>query len=145
MHQTLTLLEKVDILSKAKIFRSVSYPSLEHIASLTDQSLYQDKEAICEIGDPANHVCVIASGRVSVSDALHKETRTMKTGEIFGEYGMFNQGRRTANLKSIGETLVLTIHYNQFKSFLSSDASACLAILKETVERLLEAETSNKK
>lgn len=144
MNTTLSTTEKIDILGRARIFHSVSYESLEHIASLSDQSSYSPDEIICEVGDPANHVCIIAEGTVAVTTtALNEPSHTMSRGDIFGEYGMFNEGIRTAKLTSCAETLVLTIHYDQFKSFLSTDASACLAILEETVQRLLKAESDN--
>ena len=100
---------------------------------------YKDGEIICREGDQANSMYVIRSGKVDIikrsSDGEVKLT-TLKNGDIFGEMSLFDHMPRSATVKAVGETVILSIDKKGFFSKISNDPSLTFNILEGMSKRI---------
>ncbi|HEY3060070.1 MAG TPA: cyclic nucleotide-binding domain-containing protein [Chloroflexota bacterium] len=79
-------------------------------------------EVVIREGDAAERFYVIRSGRVEVLEGTRR-VRTMETGECFGEVGLMAERRRTATVRAITETELLTLDRPAFDHLLREQPS----------------------
>ena len=101
--------------------------------------LYRDGEIICNEGDVAQNMYIIQSGRVEVIKNSPEGQLTIKTlegGDFFGEMSLFDLKPRSATVKAVGDTRILTIDKKIFFSRLSEDPLLAFNILKGMSSRI---------
>jgi CRP-like cAMP-binding protein len=64
-------------------------------------------------------------------------------GDLFGEYGLFGSGKRSATIRAEGPTLALLFDYQRFQRFLFAFPKSMAALLKLAVHRLVEREADS--
>jgi CRP-like cAMP-binding protein len=107
--------------------------------------LYKDGEAIIRQGESGDCLYVIQKGKVEVIDESgNGEIRLAELGEteFFGEMGLFEKDVRSATVRAIGETKVLTIDRKNFYQTIQKDPSIAYRLLEKLSNRLRE--TNNK-
>ena len=91
-----------------ELFGGLNEPELKHLASLVERRTYRPGEVIVEIGEPADELYFVASGRVSVTVPLasgaQKRLAMFEPGMAFGEMAMLDRAPRSAVV--IAETSV---------------------------------------
>lgn len=100
---------------------------------------YKDGDVIVRQGETGNCMFVILKGEVeAVAEADGKELklRTMKANDIFGEMALFERETRTATIRSLGSTHVLTIDKKNFLEGVHEDPSLALRIVKTMSHRI---------
>lgn len=103
--------------------------------------LYRDGEVIIKQGESGDCLYVIQKGKVEVIDESDgKETRLAELGEteFFGEMGLFEKDVRSATVRSIGDTKVLTIDRKNFYQTIQKDPSIAYRLLEKLSNRLRE-------
>jgi len=107
------------------------------VASLGKE--YKEGEVIVHQGDRGNCMYVIQDGEVeAVAEADGKELRlrTMGPNEIFGEMALFEKETRTATIRALRPTRILTIDKKNFLGGVHEDPSLALRIVKTMSHRI---------
>lgn len=131
-----------DLLKNAPFFSSLAPEEIDRIIPLFNEERYKRGEYIFLEGDPANHLCILASGRVRIikHSAKGKEmiVAVIYPGEIFGGAAIFSSDN-PASAQAMEPSSVLKIPTKDFHRLLTQYP----AIARETVfylgEKLREA------
>ena len=100
---------------------------------------YKNGEIIIKQGESGNCMYVIQSGEVEVlKDMDGKEIRLAirKTGDFFGEMALFSREVRSATIKALGETRVLTVDRKNLLSSIQKDPSLAFRIIETLSKRI---------
>jgi CRP-like cAMP-binding protein len=127
------------VLSESPVFEHVPAEARRIVAELMHVERFDRGEVVCEPGDPAHGVLVLASGALEVSVG-GRPVRTLRPGDVLGEYGMFGDGVRTARVVALEESVAFSLDYGPFVEVLRAHPDAMLALWRITVDRLLERE-----
>jgi CRP-like cAMP-binding protein len=113
-----------------KFLSPLSPSALNYFFSNATFKAFQKDEIVVKEGDPANSMMMVVSGEIGLSikmkgKPLHElaehgqpEDRglTFQEGAIIGEMGLFSPGgRRTATVKALRNTIMLTLDYGFLK------------------------------
>lgn len=102
---------------------------------------YQDGDVIIKQGDEGTCLFVIQEGKVGVyHENGNHETKIAELGqsEFFGEMGLFERDVRSATIRSIGESRILTIDKKNFYKTIQKDPSLAYRLLEKMSKRLRE-------
>jgi CRP-like cAMP-binding protein len=102
-------------------------------------SVFKDGETIVRQGEIGNCMYVIQQGRVEVV----REQATgpvrlaiLETGDFFGEMAIFDHESRSATVRSLGESRVLTVDRRTFFRRIQDDPSLAFRIVKGMSRRI---------
>jgi len=101
--------------------------------------LYSDGEVILKQGDSGNCMYVIQSGEVEViSDNNGKEVRLAirKEGDFFGEMALFSKELRSATIRALGDTRILTVDRKNLLKSIQKDPSLAFRIIETLSKRI---------
>ncbi len=100
---------------------------------------YSDKEVICRQGERGDFMYVLEAGRVQVV----KEVRNgevvlseLTRGDIFGEMSIFAKEPRSATVRSLGKSRVLTLDKRAFLRRVHEDPSLAFLLLQKLSQRI---------
>ena len=102
---------------------------------------YKDGDTIIKQGEKGNCLFVIQEGKVAVfreKDDTEIKIAELSEGEFFGEMGLFEQDVRSATVRSMGESKVLTIDKKNFYRTIQKDPSLAYRLLEKMSKRLRE-------
>ena len=132
---------RFQLLQRCPLFSSVPENDLRALAETMQEERFTKGEIICDRGDPADRIFIVMRGGLEVRVALPEpHVVLLKAGDLFGEYGMFDEGFRTATIVSLEESVLLALDYARFRAFLLYFPEAMLAILGGTVRQLLASQ-----
>jgi CRP-like cAMP-binding protein len=100
---------------------------------------YKEGEVIVRQGETGNCMFVIQDGEVeAVAEAGEKQLklRTMGPNEFFGEMALFEKEVRTATIRAIRPTRVLTIDKKNFLGGIHEDPSLAFRIVQTMSHRI---------
>ena len=100
---------------------------------------YKDGEDIIKQGDSGNCMYVIQSGEVEViSDNNGKEVRLAirKEGDFFGEMSLFSKELRSATIRALGDTRILTVDRKNLLKSIQKDPSLAFRIIETLSKRI---------
>jgi len=100
---------------------------------------YKAGEIIVRQGDAGNCMFVIQKGEVEAlaeSDGRELRLRTMGRNEFFGEMALFEKEIRTATIRAIRPTRVLTIDKKNFLGGVHEDPSLSFRVLQMMSHRI---------
>jgi len=103
--------------------------------------VYQDGEIIVRQGDPGDSMFVIQTGQVqALAERDGEETllRVAQEGELLGEMAIFEQQPRSATLRALGETKILTIDKKNFMRRINEDPTIAFRIVETMSRRVRE-------
>ena len=119
----------------------VDADGLRLLAEMGDEERYETGEVVVAKGERAERVAIVATGRLSVHvDDRAEATRVLEPGALFGEYGMFAGGVRTATVRAVEPTVLHSFPYDRFRAFLTSFPQALLVLMEQAVRRLRDCE-----
>jgi CRP/FNR family cyclic AMP-dependent transcriptional regulator len=101
--------------------------------------VYQDGEIIVRQGDSGDSMFVVQAGQVQVvAERGGEETllRVAQAGELLGEMAIFEQQPRSATLRALGETKILTIDKKNFMRRINEDPTIAFRILETMSQRV---------
>jgi CRP-like cAMP-binding protein len=128
---------RIKALQACRLFESVPRSDLATLAETMHEEYFGHGEFVCRQGERADRVFVVITGNLEVRVAGWPEPASrVQSGELFGEYGLFAEGFRTASVVSADESVLLTLDYPRFRAFLLMFPETTLAILEATVRRL---------
>jgi CRP/FNR family transcriptional regulator len=100
---------------------------------------YDQGEVIFRQGDTGNCMFVIQQGEVEAiaeNDGREMRLRTMGPNEFFGEMALFEQEKRTATIRAVKPTRVLTIDKKNFLGGIHEDPSLAFRIVQTMSHRI---------
>jgi len=100
---------------------------------------YKDGEVIVRQGEMGDCMFVIQEGEVEAvaeADGRELRLRTMGKNEFFGEMALFEKAVRTATIRAIGPTRVLTIDKKNFLGGIHEDPSLAFRIVQTMSHRI---------
>jgi len=129
---------RIEALRHGALFASVPQDDLAVLAESMSEESFARGALVCSAGDPADRIYVVMSGGFEVRPSgAPDHAITLGHGELFGEYGLFDQGLRTATIVARESGTLLTLDYGRFRAFLLQFPEAMLAIFGATVGQLL--------
>lgn len=129
---------RIHALQHSPLLASVPEADLAVLAESMSEETFASDAIVCSEGDPADRIFFVMTGRFEVRHSSGSKTGIMlEPGELFGEYGLFDQGLRTATVVAREPGTLLTLDYDRFRAFLLLFPEAMFAILSETVGELL--------
>ena len=102
---------------------------------------YEDGEIIIQQGDEGNCMYVIQEGQVEV--ILENEGQEIKVGvrdpgEFIGEMAIFDRDVRSATIRSLGQSRVLTVDKKNFLRRVHEDPSLAFRLVEIMYKRIRE-------
>ena len=103
--------------------------------------VYKDGEIIVRQGDPGDSMFVIQAGQVQVLAERDGEETLLNVageGELLGEMAIFDDKPRSATLRALGETKILTIDKKNFMRRINEDPTIAFRIVETMSQRVRE-------
>ncbi|WP_028973670.1 Crp/Fnr family transcriptional regulator [Spirochaeta cellobiosiphila] len=101
---------------------------------------YQKDEIVFDEGQEGKEMFIILSGSVTIlkktSADAYKELITLNKGDMFGEMALIEQKKRSAMARAEETTKLLVLNEAAFFSFLESNPSFSIKIIKVLADRL---------
>ena len=106
--------------------------------------MYQDGEVIVRQGEVGDCMYVIQEGRVEVLREEGDEEQhlmVLEQGEFFGEMAIVDREVRSATVRSLGETRILTVDKKNFLRRIHEDPSLAYRIVQTMSSRIRDLAT----
>ena len=105
---------------------------LERLAAQTRSLGVRAGEWLFREGDPADAAYVIAMGRLEVVAEGPPETviRTLKRGDVLGELALLQAGRRSASVRAVRDTWLVTLGRSDFEALMRSSPDFALELTR---------------
>ena len=107
--------------------------------------VYKDGDIIVQEGSTGREMYVIQAGKVQVSKSMGSTVIVLATlgeGEVFGEMSLIDAQPRSATVRALGETRVITIDHESFLRRVRSAPFLALNILRQMGTRIRELDHS---
>jgi len=136
--------EAVAALRRIPLFASLDTASLKLLAFSSTALDFDDGEALCHQGDPADSVYVVDQGQVKVSiettpDAGVFHVATLGRHDLFGEMAVICNLPRTATVRAVGPLRVLKIEADIFMRLVTANPDAAVGVMRVLALRLMRA------
>ena len=130
-----------DVLRGVSLFSDLSDGEIGLIVPLVTEKRFGPGELIIEEGQPGKNFYVIAGGQVEIRKKIderkEKLLAALEEGTFFGEISLFDQGLRTATVKSVGDSIVLEIDGDGFNGLISSNPSIGVKVLRAMMAEMV--------
>lgn len=105
---------------------------------------FRKGESIFRQGEPGGHLYLIESGRVKISslspDGREVLVAIIGPGEIFGELSLFDAGLRTADARTMEETVLHALSHDIFRHYVEAHPKVAWELLRILASRLRRAD-----
>ena len=130
-------------LGKVKLFQYLNENEKHCLLNISEIYQYDPEEKIITQGEVSTCFYVILSGAVNVtvkdsSSGTEVFLSCIGEGEFFGETGVFNNAKRTANVNAAGFCEIIRIDRDEFFNFITVYTAAGVKILMIFVNGLLK-------
>ena len=111
---------------------------LDRLAAQTRSLGVKAGEWLFREGDPADSAYVIAMGRLEVVAEGPPETvlRTLKRGDVLGELALLQEGRRSASVRAVRDTWLVTLGRGDFEALMRTSPDFALALTRNLGSQL---------
>ena len=102
---------------------------------------YEDGDIIIQQGDEGNCMYVIQEGQVEVileNDGKEIKVGVRDPGEFFGEMAIFDRDVRSATIRSLGQSRILTVDKKNFMRRVHEDPSLAFRLVEIMSKRIRE-------
>lgn len=103
--------------------------------------LYRKGDPIVRQGEKGSHMYVLQRGRVEVvqeSDGREIRLGELAPGDVFGEMAIFEREARSATIRALEDSRVLTVDRRTFLRRVQEDPSLAFHILRSLSHRVRE-------
>ncbi len=134
------LRERIAVLANSDVFSAVPSRELTILATMFEAIPFETGDVLFRAGDPAAQVYAIIGGELEMRTP-DGQTQSLSRGSVVGEYGLFGSGTRDSTVLAVRPGRALALDYARFHRFLLAFPECSFALLKLTVERLLNIES----
>ncbi|MBI3892431.1 MAG: cyclic nucleotide-binding domain-containing protein, partial [Candidatus Wallbacteria bacterium] len=131
----LTTLEEVVFMRHIPIFQGVAAEHLAALAELTEEVFAGPGQEIVQQGDPGDSMFLIVSGQVEVL-VDGKRVGLLGPRECFGEMALIDGETRSATVKALESTDLLTLGHDEFHEFLEERSEVASNVLRILCQRI---------
>ncbi|HUX51943.1 MAG TPA: cyclic nucleotide-binding domain-containing protein [Spirochaetia bacterium] len=135
-----TPINTIQMLRQISFFAVMSDSDLKKIARITAVDEYEADEIIIEELSEGAQFYIIHHGKVEVSKRYGDHSQFVlgvySDGDFFGEMSLLDEGRRSATVRALEQTTLLSIAKNDFQPLLSNAPTLAFGILKELSMRV---------
>jgi CRP/FNR family transcriptional regulator, cyclic AMP receptor protein len=125
---------KVKLISKVPLFANCSKRELQQIASVADQIELPAGKVLMRKGDRGREFFVLLDGKADVQAT--DRTRTLKSGDFFGEIALVSDQPRTATVTTKTPVDALVITDRGFRDLMRRSPQIQLKVLQALADRL---------
>jgi CRP-like cAMP-binding protein len=113
----------------AQTFRRLSKAALARASNRLQTMRFRTGDVVIRQGDQPDRFYIVADGEVDVvrhtAEGADVPLATLRRGEVFGEIGILEETRRTADVRASSDVEVLALDWRDFKDLLdASDPTA---------------------
>ena len=123
-----SLEEKRRLLRASSLFQELTEVELDELVPLTHVTSINAREELFHQGDPGSQLYVVVRGRLKVlaTSAQGDEIvfNILGPGEVIGELAVLNQAERTATVKAIDVSELISLHQRDLFKFLRNHPHA---------------------
>ena len=134
---------RLQILGRVPFFTGLKHDDLEQINRLFREQGYATDETICFAGDPAEHLFVVADGRVKLMrhslSGRNVLLDMLTPGEFFGSLSTLGDDLYPDTAEAQTQTCVLSIHADDFRRILEKHPMVALRVVDIMAARLRTA------
>lgn len=128
-------LDKVKALARAELFQGVEKVTLEEIAAASEIQEYEEGDVLYRLGDDAEDVYVLISGRVRFTLGVGNRGQTsgsiMSGRMVFGWAALVDdQPRRVATAECLEDSVILAINGNRLKAALERHTPSGFLVMR---------------
>lgn len=127
------------VLRSISIFNDLNDTELEEFYSICEEKTYGPDTVLLREGDPADELYIIKAGFVNISrGSIHQETfmTVLGPGNYFGEAALFQEMKRTANVKATCDLELILVRRADFLEFIKNFPSAANRILYQMLKQI---------
>src|SRR5690606_29442959 len=109
----------IERLAKLPFFEGMALPILTNMAKLFTTETCKERENVVSEGEEGNKFYIIVRGKFEVikrmPDGQEQRVALLEDGDHFGEIALLRNIRRTATVRSIGPSVLLSIRRETFR------------------------------
>ncbi|MDW7692634.1 HAMP domain-containing sensor histidine kinase [Flammeovirgaceae bacterium SG7u.111] len=136
--------ERLELLQNAEPFSSLETYLLEQIAQLLEETDVPQGTTLFRKGDPGNTFYIIAEGEVKIFDGEQIFAKLGK-GKIFGEFSLFDNAIRTANVVTLADSSLLSLERDTFFELASQNKTLVMAMTRQLTKYIIDKNKLEKK
>jgi hypothetical protein len=140
---TLSIMERILFLQRVPMFSELPPVELKQVAAVAWENFYTEGDLIARQGETGDAMFIIVDGEVKVyAEESHEELAKRGPGEYVGEMSIISHEPRMASLQASGDVRMLCIGQKEFEGIIRERPETSLAVMRELIERLKEAQSS---
>jgi CRP-like cAMP-binding protein len=128
------------IFERNRLFRGLSAPTIQQIASLSVRRPYPMGAIIFSQGDPGDALYGVVTGKVRISasaaDGKEMFLNIMEPGDTFGEIALLDGNPRTATASATAPSELLVIMRDPFLGLLQREPAVSIHLLRLLCQRI---------
>jgi len=128
----LTVLEKVDFLEHAEIFREVRTESLARVASIAQEVSFEPRQPLFKENESAEAMFVLVEGEVILTHS-GQEGSKLSEFQVAGALAVFAERAHTETARAIRPTQAMRISQQDLYEAMAEDISIARGILRALV------------
>ena len=130
----------LSLLRRSPLLRALPPRALKTIMTFAKFRDFPSGADIFSKADQANHMFIVAKGRVKIySSSTGKKRKTfayMGAGKFFGEMALLDGAERSASAQAVEDSRLLVINKKDFRKVLLADPKLSLFLLRTLSDRL---------
>ena len=127
-------------LKTVPFFANLSLSEANNLANRLVERRFNSGQIIFHMGDPAGLLYIITSGKVKIayssSDGQEAVLAILGAGDFFGELALLDDSPRSASAESLEATQTLTLHRDDFLSFIDNNPAFSRQVLNVLARRI---------
>jgi CRP-like cAMP-binding protein len=137
MSEIEVLKERTALLGNISVFAGLNHEALHQLAALLNPKTARAQEQIFRKGDDGDEMYIILDGEIRVHDGNHVIVR-LKAGDIFGEYALIDNEKRSASVTTETPCDFLVLKRNDFSLLMATQQGIMLGMLQAQIKRMRE-------
>jgi CRP-like cAMP-binding protein/HEAT repeat protein len=140
----LSTIERVIFLKEVPIFENMTIEQLRILASVSEESTYDEDEVVFAEGDTGDALYIVVSGRIGIEQKGRRKgsvvrLATLSGRQYFGEMSIFDEEPRAASAIALEPTLLLSLRRAPLVALAREDPNLALELIRILSYRLREA------
>lgn len=134
--------DKIDNLSKVRLFAGCSKKELGLVAKAADEVTVPAGKVLCEQGKPGFEFYLLLEGEAAVKRS-GKKVATLSAGQYFGELALLDRGPRNASVETTTTATLLVLGQREFTGLLDEAPGMAHKMLTTMAQRLRESDAKS--
>ena len=137
----MTLEQRFHALAAVPEFRDMPNEARAALAASMREESYAAGETVIAAGDTADRVYVLCEGVLEVIlEGRAGVVRQLERGALLGELAFFADAVRTATVRAASASVLLSLHFENFRAFLLGNPKSALILTGRIVRTLRNLE-----